>query len=150
MLPNAETHLDLLLVSYIRERPGVNLNFFRVVGAVQVPVGFRQLAFMIPGGEWRQIDKFVSLSVQFPAKKNEEEESVSTPVPSVTMTLVHEQNVVYFILYVEGVQRYGLVQGEGVVSHVGVSKGLFCRQPIHGVKGQDLLQEIQSCAAHRK
>lgn len=67
-----------------------------------------------------------------------------------TMTLVHEQNVVHFVLDVEGVQGDGLVQGEGVVGHVGVSEGLFCRQPIHGVKGQDLLQEIQSCVADGK
>lgn len=86
-------------------------------------------------------------------KENEDEEeeerrkSDSAPVPSVTVTLVHEQNVVHFILYVEGVQRDGLVQGEGVVGHVGVSEGLLRRQPIHGVKGQDLLQEIQSCTA---
>lgn len=32
------THLDLLLVCHIRESPWVNLNFVRVVGAVQVPI----------------------------------------------------------------------------------------------------------------
>lgn len=34
-----QTHLDLLLICYIRESPGVDLNFVWVVCAVQVPVG---------------------------------------------------------------------------------------------------------------
>lgn len=33
-----QTHLDLLLICYIRESPGVHLNFVWVVGAVKVPV----------------------------------------------------------------------------------------------------------------
>lgn len=32
------THLDHLLICYIRESPWVNLNFIWVMGAVQVPV----------------------------------------------------------------------------------------------------------------
>ena len=33
----------------------------------------------------------------------------SIPVPGVAVALVHEQDIIYFILYVEGVQRHRLV-----------------------------------------
>lgn len=74
---------------------------------------------------------------------------MSIPVPSVTVALVHEQDIIYFVLDMEGVQRYRFVQGEGVVSHIGVSQGLLRSQTIHGVKGQNLLQEIQGCSEKR-
>lgn len=61
------------------------------------------------------------------------------------VALVHEQDIIYLILNVKGVQRHRLIQGEGVVSHIGVCQGLFRSQTIHGVKGQDLLQEIKGC-----
>lgn len=67
------------------------------------------------------------------------------PVPCVAVALVHEQDIIYFVLDVERVQRDRLVQGEGVVSHIGVGQGLLGGQTVHGVKGQDLLQEIQGC-----
>ncbi len=61
------------------------------------------------------------------------------------MALVHEQDIIDFVLNVEGVQRDRLIKGEGVVSHIGVGQGLLCSQTIHRVKGQDLFQEIQRC-----
>lgn len=60
-----------------------------------------------------------------------------------TVALVHEQDIIYFILNMKGVQRDGLVQGKRVVSHIGVGQGLLCSQTIHGIKGEDLLQKIQ-------
>lgn len=69
----------------------------------------------------------------------------SVPVPDVTVALVHEQDIIYFILNVERVQRHRFIQGEGVVSHIGVGQGFLRSKTIHGVKSQDLLQEIQGC-----
>lgn len=69
------------------------------------------------------------------------------PVPVVDMAvaLVHEQDVVHLVFYVEGVRGHRLVQRKGVHAHVGVSQSFLRRQPVHGVKSQDLLQEVQSC-----
>lgn len=44
------------------------------------------------------------------------------PVVDVTVTLVHEQDVVHFVLDVERVRRDGLVQREGIIAHVRVSQ----------------------------
>lgn len=33
----------------------------------------------------------------------------SVPVPGVAVALVHEQDIIYFVLYVEGVQRDRLI-----------------------------------------
>lgn len=60
-----------------------------------------------------------------------------------TVALVHEQDVIYFVFNMKGVQRDRLIQGEGVVGHIGVGQGLFGSKTIHGVKGEDLLQKIQ-------
>lgn len=70
---------------------------------------------------------------------------VSSPVPvvDVTVTLIHEQDVIHLILNVEGVQGHWFVQREWVIAHVWVSKSLFRCKTVHGVKRQDFLQEIQ-------
>lgn len=80
-----------------------------------------------------------------PGHREQVFERASIPVPGVAVALVHEQDIIYFVLNVEGVQRDGLVEGEGVVNHIGVGQGLLRSETIHGVKGQDLLQEIQGC-----
>lgn len=61
------------------------------------------------------------------------------------VALVHEENIIHFIFNVERMQRDGLIQGERVVSHIGVGQGFLCSQAIHRVKGQDLFQKIQGC-----
>ena len=58
------------------------------------------------------------------------------------VALVHEQDVVHLVLNVERMLGDGLIQREGVARHVGVGHGLLRRKSIHGVEGQDLLQEI--------
>lgn len=81
-----QTHLDLLLVCYIRECPWVNLNFVWVVGAVQVPVGLRQLAFMIPDGVWRRRTLFT------PTRKNKTPQQKKKPHTQVQdMTMKNKQ-----------------------------------------------------------
>lgn len=77
----------------------------------------------------------------------EQEATGTAPVPGGELALVgsHQQDVVNLVLDAEGVLRGGLILRARVRAHVGVLQPHLGGQAIHGVEGQDLLQEVNGC-----
>lgn len=73
-----------------------------------------------------------------------------TPLPvdaggltvAVAEALLGDEAVLQLVLDAEGMQRGGLVLWTGVLLEEGMGQCCFSRQPIHGVKGQDALEEV--------
>lgn len=63
---------------------------------------------------------------------------------AVTKALLSDEAVLQFILDAERMQGRGLVLQAGVLQEEGVRQGCLCRQPVHGVEGQDTFQDVHS------
>lgn len=75
---------------------------------------------------------------------------MSTPLPvhaghltvAVTVALLGDEAVLQLVLNAERMQGRGLVLRAGVLQEEGVGQGGLCRQPVHGMEGQDTFQEV--------
>lgn len=63
----------------------------------------------------------------------------TAPVP---VAMFAHQTVLQLVLYAEGLKRHRLILRTGILPEEWVRQSCFCCQPVHWVKGQDLLQEI--------
>lgn len=64
------------------------------------------------------------------------------PAVAVAEALLRHQTVLQLVLNAEGMRRGGLILRAGVLLQVRVGQSRLGSQPIHGVKGQDVLQEV--------
>lgn len=64
------------------------------------------------------------------------------PAVAVAEALLRHQAVLQLVLNAEGVRRGGLILRAGILLQERVGQSRLGSQPIHGVKGQDVLQEV--------
>ncbi len=69
-------------------------------------------------------------------------ERCTCPSGSWAATVLRDQTVLQLVLYAERLQGDRLIQRTRVSLQVWMRQSRFCGQPVHGIKGEDTLQEI--------